>query len=406
MIKLFAAILGGLAAFVALTVLAIFLLPPGGEGVAIFIFVVLLVVFFHELGHFATAKWFGIKVEEFFIGFGPRIWSTRRDETEYGIKAIPAGGYVRIAGMNPFQEPPPEDRDRVFTAKPAWQRAVVLVAGSLTHFILAFVLLGVYFGAIGMPERFAPRIGAVEQRLGGRPSPASEAGLQAGDEFVAVDGREIRDYEQFVEYTRFRAGSEIEVVVEREGERRTFRVTPVESLVEGQVVGRLGVILTPGTILERERLGPGAAVGRAGSVMGDFVSGTFTSLGRIFGPEGLSRLGRQLFGDEPRDPARDPTGVVGAARLSGQATAAGRLDELLFLFVAFNVFVGIMNLLPLPPLDGGHLAMVAVEKLRGGRPVDPRRVLPLTAAVVAILFVFFISVTFLDITEPLPNPFD
>ncbi|HYH28406.1 MAG TPA: site-2 protease family protein, partial [Actinomycetota bacterium] len=209
-----------------------------------------------------------------------------------------------------------------------------------------------------------------------------------------------------VDYTRFRAGQQITVIVERDGERRTFRVTPIEDLIDGQVVGRLGVILTPGTILERERLGPGAAVGRAGSIMGEFVGGTFSSLGRIFGPEGLSRLGRQLFGNEPRDPTRDPTGVVGAARLSGQATAAGRLDELLFLFVAFNIFVGIMNLLPLPPLDGGHLAMVAIEKLRGGRPVDPRRLLPLTAAVVALLFLFFISVTFLDITEPLPNPFE
>ena len=101
-------------------------------------------IFFHELGHFLTAKRFGIKVEEFFIGFGPRVWSFRRGETEYGLKAIPVGGYVRIAGMNPLEEPAPEDRDRIFTAKPKWQRAIVLVAGAVSHFVLAFLLLAVF----------------------------------------------------------------------------------------------------------------------------------------------------------------------------------------------------------------------------------------------------------------------
>src|ERR671914_2284664 len=110
-------------------------------GILVFAAGVFVMILVHELGHFVTAKRFGIKVEEFFIGFGPRLWSFRRRETEYGLKALPFGGYVKIAGMNPFQEPAPEDRDRVFTAKPKWQRAVVLVTGSLTHFVLAFLIL-------------------------------------------------------------------------------------------------------------------------------------------------------------------------------------------------------------------------------------------------------------------------
>src|SRR6266516_5224638 len=107
-------------------------------GILVFVLVLLIVVMIHESGHFFTAKAFKIKVEEFFVGFGPRLWSVRRGETEYGVKALPFGGYVRIAGMNPFQEPTPEELPRTFGAKPAWQRAMVIFAGPATHFVIAF----------------------------------------------------------------------------------------------------------------------------------------------------------------------------------------------------------------------------------------------------------------------------
>src|SRR5918992_6147296 len=121
-------------------------------GILVFAAGVFVMILAHEAGHFVAARAFGIKVEEFFIGFGPRLWSFRRRETEYGLKALPFGGYVKIAGMNPFQEPAPEDRDRVFTAKPKWQRALVLAAGSATHFVLAFLLLASLFALIGIPR--------------------------------------------------------------------------------------------------------------------------------------------------------------------------------------------------------------------------------------------------------------
>jgi membrane-associated protease RseP (regulator of RpoE activity) len=377
---------------------------PAFVGVLIFAFVVLLVIVAHESGHFFAAKAFGIKVEEFFVGFGPRLWSFRRGETEYGIKAIPAGGYVRIAGMNPFQETAPEDLPRTFGAKPPWQRAIVLLAGSFTHFVLALVLLAVYFGAIGVPERFAPRVAGVEETLEGQPSPAAEAGLQPGDEFVEVDGRPVRSYQQFVEYTRDRAGQELLLVVDRDGERVTLRATPVLAPVEDQLVGRLGVTLTLGTVLERDRANALVAVGRAGGEVGRMVVGSVKAMGEIFSPAGLARIGRQLFGEEPRDVERDPAGIVGAARLSGQAVEEGLFDVLFFLFAGFNVFVGILNLLPLPPLDGGHLAVVGVEKITGKR-IDVRRLLPLTALVAGFLMLFMVSLVYLDVTRPLPNPF-
>lgn len=377
---------------------------PAFVGVLIFAFVVLVVIVAHESGHFFAAKAFGIKVEEFFVGFGPRLWSFRRGETEYGIKAIPAGGYVRIAGMNPFQEPAPEDLPRTFGAKPAWQRAIVLLAGSFTHFVLALVFLAVFFGAIGPPERFAPRVAAVEPTLEGGSSPAAEAGIEPGDEFVEVDGRPVRSYQEFVEYTRGRAGRELRFVLDRDGERVNVRAIPVLAPVDGELVGRLGVTLTLGTVLERDRVNPLVAVARGAREVGRMAVGSVKAMGEIFTPSGVARIGRQLFGEEPRDVERDPAGIVGAARLSGQAVEQGLFDVLFFLFAGFNVFVGILNLLPLPPLDGGHLAVVGIEKITGKR-VDVRRLLPLTALVAGFLMLFMVSLLYLDVTRPLPNPF-
>src|SRR5881397_2979730 len=154
----------------------------GTLGTFLFIVAILVTVLIHEAAHFGAAKWFKIKVEEFFVGFGPRLWSFRRGETEYGIKALLFGGYVRIAGMNPFQEPTPEEYPRTFGAKPIWQRALVIFAGPATHFVIAFFVFGVYFLFVGAPTKFEPVIGAVDAKLGSIQSPAAAAGLQPGDE--------------------------------------------------------------------------------------------------------------------------------------------------------------------------------------------------------------------------------
>lgn len=394
--RLLLGILLVLAAFVGFNAALLLILPPSAAGLLLFIEVVLLVIVAHESGHFFAAKAFGIKVEEFFVGFGPRLWSVRRGETEYGLKALPFGGYVRIAGMNPFQEPPPEDLPRTFGAKPAWQRAVVLAAGSVTHFVLALVILAIFFGAFGLPRA---RIAQVELLLDGSRSPASAAGLRTGDEVLEVDGRRV-DYGEFLTYTRSHVGRDITIVVLRDGERVTLRAAPVLVDVDGQPIGRLGVILTTGG---RVRVGPVAAVRRGAGAVGEMSARSVGALGEIFSPSGLSRIGRLLVGDEEREPT-DVTGVVGAARLSGQAAQEGAFEALFFLFAGFNVFVGILNLLPLPPLDGGHLAVLAVERVTGRR-VDVRRLLPLTAAVAGFLILFMVSLIYLDVVRPLPNPF-
>src|SRR5437867_7093273 len=162
--------------------------------IVLFVVAILTIVLIHEAGHFTFAKLFRIKVEEFFVGFGPRLWSFRRGETEYGVRALPLGGYVRIAGMNPFQEAPPEDRGRTFSAKPAWQRATVIGAGPVTHFVIAALLLAVYFGWLGV-ALYRPVVDEVCHvnpkspqvcPTRGPQSPAMLAGFRTGDVIVAI----------------------------------------------------------------------------------------------------------------------------------------------------------------------------------------------------------------------------
>src|SRR5918996_1728732 len=246
-------------------------------GILIFVAGVFLMIFVHELGHFLTAKRFGIKVQEFFIGFGPRLWSFRRGETEYGLKAIPVGGYVKIAGMNPLEEPPPEDRPRLFTSKPRWQRAIVLVAGAVSHFLLAFLLLALFFGAIGVATRLSARIADVEPELDGQVSPAVAAGLEPGDEVLEVDGRPA-DLDTFSDYVDTHVGEEIELVVERDGRRVTLRATPVLATVEGEETGRLGVIVAANRVLERERSGPVEAITQSGRAIGQLTVASFRAI--------------------------------------------------------------------------------------------------------------------------------
>jgi membrane-associated protease RseP (regulator of RpoE activity) len=371
-------------------------------GILVFAAGVFVMILVHELGHFVTAKRFGIKVEEFFVGFGPRLWSFRRRETEYGLKAIPLGGYVRIAGMNPFQEPAPEDRDRVFTAKPVWQRGIVLVSGALTHFILAFLLLVTFFWFVGIPRFGSAQVVGVAPELEGRPSPAVGAGLRAGDRFVRVDGRPVDSYRKFLDYIDSHAGEELTLVVERDGELVTVRATPTEVRDGKDLVGRLGIVVSE-AVVARDRSGPVEGVADAGRAIGQMVVGSFRAMGQVFGPEGISRVAQLLTGERERSTA-DPVGVVGAARVSGQAVAAGQAEVFFSLFAFFNVFVGILNLLPLPPLDGGHLAVLGIERVTGRR-LDQRKLVPVTAVVAAFLLLFTVSLLYLDVVRPIPNPF-
>jgi membrane-associated protease RseP (regulator of RpoE activity) len=375
----------------------------GGLTILLFVVAILLVILVHEAGHFFTAKAFKIKVEEFFLGFGPRLWSIRRGETEYGVKALPLGGYVRIAGMNPYVEPTPEEYPRTFGAKPIRQRAMVIVAGPATHFVIAFLAFALWFGLVG-PARFSPVISDVSRTLSGGPSPAAQAGLRPGDEILAIDGIEHPSDQELVEYTRTHVGRPVTLTVKRYDLVFQVTVTPVLATVEGEQVGRLGVTVASGDFLGRDGRGPFGAIGAGLAMLWEQVLQILASLGRLFGPEGIGRVFSLLFGGAERQ-ITDPTSIVGAARFAGQAAEAGNVGDLLFIFGSINVFVGILNLLPLPPFDGGHLAVLAVEKIRG-RKVDMRKLIPITAVVATFLIIYMGSLLLVDIFNPLPNPFE
>jgi membrane-associated protease RseP (regulator of RpoE activity) len=382
---------------------------PAWVGYILFFVAILVVVLVHESGHFVFAKAFGIKVEEFFVGFGPRLWSIRRGETEYGLKALPFGGYVRIAGMNPFQPPTPEEYPRTFGAKPVWQRATVIGAGPVTHFIMAVLFLTIFFVAIGVQTRFVPTVEGVEATLNGKPSPAAMVGLRPGDVIVAVEGKAVRITDDpalsgndFRDYTQTHVGTPIDVTVRRGKRTFTVKAAPVLSRVEGKSVGRLGILLGARSTA-RDRTDPVSAFGRGVIQTGETARDVLAQMRQVFGPAALKRLGELVLGSAQRR-VSDPTSLIGAGQLAGQAVRAGAWDFLFGILVVFNVFVGILNLVPLPPLDGGHLAVLAYEKLRRHRP-DPRKLVPLTTAVAGFIILYAVTVSYLDIVKPIPSPF-
>ena len=380
-----------------------------GVGILIFVFFVLIAIGLHEFGHFATAKAFGIKVERFFIGFGPKLWSTRKGETEYGISAFPIGGYVRIAGMNPLEEIPPEDMPRTFKAKPAWQRAIVLAAGSITHFLVAILIIASILAAVGEPDPDRPTlvVGTVGQAVAGR-SPAELAGLKPGDRIVSVAGVPARDWRQVVNNIRARANETIDIVVDRNGQRMTLPATltvrkdpetgkEVVDQRTGRPVGFLGV--SPKHALLKRSLP--SAFGSAAQDVGVGMKDSLIAFQKVFSPSTIGRLFQVAAGQKERS-AEDPATLVGIGRISGEAARRGDFATLFLLIAGFNVFVGVANLLPLPPLDGGHLAVLGFEKVTR-RDVDMRRLLPVTAMVLAAFGSLFILLLYLDIVKPLPS---
>jgi membrane-associated protease RseP (regulator of RpoE activity) len=368
----------------------------GTLGIVGLIVALIAVIVVHELAHFGVAKAFGIMVTEFFVGFGPRIWATRRGETEYGVKWIVAGGYVKIAGMNPYETVAPEDLPRTFGAKPIWQRALVIVAGPATHFVLAFVLFALWLGLVGEQVPNSPIVAGVASTLGGTRSPASAAGLQAGDRIVGIGDIEDPLNDEVVAYTRQHIGEPIAFEIERDGERFTATIAPVPATVAGERVGRIGVLLD----WAREERGVVGSVAGGATLVWRSVADIAGNLGRVFGPEGVGRVAKLVFTDTPREPT-DAGSLVAIGQAAGQTASAGDPADLLALFAFVNVVIGFLNLLPLPPFDGGHLAVLAIEKIRG-RPVDMRKVVPVSLAVATFFIVLTVSFMYLDIVKPIP----
>ncbi|WP_242903942.1 M50 family metallopeptidase [Actinomadura terrae] len=422
-------------------------------GVLILFFGLLASIALHELGHFSFAKLFGVRTTQFMVGFGPTMWSRRKGETEYGVKWIPLGGYIRMIGMLPprrgdapgqvrristgpwqgliesargaaLEEVRPGDENRVFYNKKWWQKLLIMFGGPAMNLILAVVFFAILLMGIGM-QRAQPVIAEVSPCMvpksqasvdhcpaGATPTPAKAAGLKEGDRIVSYDGRAVEDYKQLQKQIRDSAGKTVPMVVDRAGTKVTLNVpitrNQMRDLDDQNKIVEVGFLgITPTTKIERD--GPGAVA----TTIGDLTGHTVGALVRM--PQKMVGIWNAAFSGDKRDP-NGPIGVVGVSRIGGdvaasdQLTGGEKVSYFVMLLGSLNLAVGLFNLVPLLPLDGGHMAGALLEALKKGfarvfrRPdpgyVDVAKALPVTYVMAAVLIVMGGLLIYADLVNP------
>jgi len=372
-------------------------------GIVAFVVSLLFSVMVHEFGHYITARKYGMWVSEFFVGFGKRIWSVQRGETEFGVKAIPAGGYCKIEGMSPSDELPQGQEDRAFYKASSAKKLVVLGAGSFLHFVLGFVLLFTLFAGIGT-NQVLPEIREVVPN-----SAAQAAGILAGDEVISINGKKVTEWYKDVEVIRESKGTELTLVVNRNGEEITVKAAARLTDMDGTKRYVLGIVNDVGL----KRSGLFVSLKNSATVTKGFLVESVKSLGKL--PEKIPALWGATVRGEERD-ANGLVGVVGVARVSGEAvgsdklTPMERLATFILIVASLNIFVGVFNLLPILPLDGGHMAVAIADSIRAffarlrGRPrpapIDVTVLTPITMVVFVILATLTLLLLVADVINP------
>ncbi len=372
-------------------------------GILAFVVALLFSVMVHEFGHYITARKFGMWVSEFFVGFGKRIWSVQRGETEFGVKAIPAGGYCKIEGMAPNDEMPEGEEGRAFYKASSGKKLIVLGAGSFLHFVLGFLLLFTLFAGIGT-NQVLPVISEVVPN-----SAAQAAGIQAGDEILAINGTKVREWYKDVEAIRTSEGADLTLEIDRNGQVLTIVTNARLTDIDGTKRYVLGIINDVGL----KRSGVLLSLKNSAIVTKDFLTESVKSLGKL--PEKIPALWGATVRGEERD-ANGLVGVVGVARVSGEAvgsdklTPMERLATFVLIVASLNIFVGIFNLLPILPLDGGHMAVAIADEIRAffarlrGRPrpapIDVTVLTPITMVVFVVLATLTLLLLVADVINP------
>jgi membrane-associated protease RseP (regulator of RpoE activity) len=372
-------------------------------GILAFVVALLLSVMVHEFGHFITARRFGMWVSEFFVGFGKKIWSVQRGETEFGVKAIPAGGYCKIEGMSPSDQLPVGEEERAFYKASSAKKLVVLGAGSFLHFVIGFVLLFTLFAGIGT-NQVLPVISEVVAD-----SAAQAAGIEPGDEILSINGKKVTDWYKDVEVIRQSQGKELRLVLDRNGEEISISTSARLTEIDGTSRYVLGIVNDVGL----KRSGLWLSFKNSATVTKSFLTESVKSLAKL--PEKIPALWGATVRGEERD-VNGLVGVVGVARVSGEAVGSDKLDpmERLATFVlivaSLNIFVGIFNLLPILPLDGGHMAVAIADEIRAlfarlrGRPrpapIDVTVLTPVTMVVFVILACLTLLLLVADVINP------
>lgn len=386
-------------------------------GVLAFVIALLFSVMIHEFGHYITAKRYGMRVSEFFLGFGKKIWSFTRGETEFGLKAIPAGGYCRIEGMSATDEMPIGEESRAFYSASSGRKLIVLGAGSFLHFVLGFIILLIIFAGIGTakPTTTIAEISACVPRLNAAcadtdpKSPALLAGLQAGDVITSLNGVPVSNWAKDVEIIRTSAGRELVIEIERDGQKQSFSAIAATRVVDGKEYGFLGIV----NEFQLVRDAPFTSIKNSATVSWDFISGAVKAI--ISLPSKIPALWGATVSGTERDP-NGLVGIVGVAQVTGQAASSDglstseRIQTFLLIIASLNFFVGVFNLLPILPLDGGHMAVAIADEIRAlfarirgrTRPegINVNKLAPFTM----VIFVLLAALTVLLLAADIINP--
>jgi len=355
-----------------------------------FILVLSVLIFFHELGHFLVARLLGIRVLKFSIGFGPRVWGLVRNGTDYCISAFPLGGFVKMLGEVPGEEIPADERAYAFSARPVWQRALVVVAGPLANFVLAMIIFIGIFIYYGDPI-VLPEIGQVKAD-----SPAYEAGIQPGDYILAVNGHQVKTWEDVHRLIQASKGEPVTLEIKRREDHLKIEVTPRISTVKnifGEEVKTPLIGITAAGKLEVRRIGPVTAVVKGIERTWDLT---------VLTAQGFVKLFERVV------PLSSLGGPIMIAQMAGEQAKQGFLN--LFFFIGLlSINLGLLNLLPIPVLDGGHLFFYAIEAVRG-RPLSQQQMqvvqqIGMFILLALMLLVFYNDIArLLGITSPVPTP--
>jgi len=332
-----------------------------------------ILVFVHELGHFSLAKRLGVGVLTFSLGFGPRLIGRKMGETQYQISAVPLGGFVKLIGENPEEEVKEEDRHRSFSAQPIWKRTLIISAGPFFNFLLAVVLFSA-INLFGIPF-FPSKIGDVSPGL-----PAEKAGLKKGDVVLSVDGENVSKWDDLSKVIRNSKGKNLTIKVKRNSETLEMSVTPQSSKVKnlfGEEVSIFMIGITPSDEVVVEKVGPFEAVG----------SGLFqTWQGIKLTVIGIVKLIQRVI------PAKTIGGPILIAQLAGEQAKRGLLSFALFMAI-LSINLGVINLFPIPILDGGHFLFLGLEAILR-RPISIKKMemaqqIGLFFIILLMLFAFY-----------------
>ncbi|CAB5063046.1 unannotated protein [freshwater metagenome] len=361
----------------------------------LFVVGLIVSVFLHELGHFVSARRSGMKVTQFYMGFGPRVWSTKRGEVEFGVRALPIGAFVRIVGMNNLDECDPADEPRAYRQQSYPKRIFVITAGSVMHMIIAATL---FIGVYATAGRFGD---TKELLIYGAPatgSPAEEIGLQDGDQILAINATKIASRSELIEtIVAFKPGDTVQVEIQREGEVFSRSAKLISNPANPQIAF-LGVS-TDSYKYVRQNI-----FGAVGYGLADVVTAARASVTGVFVVINPANIISNVVADEP-DPLTRPTTVVGASQVGGEIGRSEGLKGILIMLASVNVFVGVFNMLPLLPFDGGHAAIATYERFRSRRGrvyrADVGKMVPVATTVVALLVMLLFAGLYLDVTSPL-----